>query len=199
MIYGDQADSPDALLPDILAIKQSGNLYVYCANDPVFHVDPTGRVTYAAGGDVAAAFVLRLGVTGQFVVDDDGNVGFLVSGAVGAGTPSASVAAVTTVTFADTIFDLEGKGKSIGASGSLGFDYVDGTARDNSTVRGYQVSKGVSATPIEAHWDTTKTVVYSLNHMPEWFKNDVRQAVYSSVLVSGVGLANEAAGLAGLL
>lgn len=30
-------------LPSILAMRQSGNLYVYCVNDPVQHVDPSGE------------------------------------------------------------------------------------------------------------------------------------------------------------
>ena len=40
MIYGDD---PDNTVPDQNAIKQSGNLYVYCGNNPVVFVDLTGN------------------------------------------------------------------------------------------------------------------------------------------------------------
>jgi len=64
MIYGDnpikwnerKADPDDPLglstytyRPDITAIMQSGNLYVYCMNNPIMFVDPTGK-------DAAAIF-----------------------------------------------------------------------------------------------------------------------------------------------
>ena len=39
MIYGD---SGDVGFPDFAAIAQSSNLYVYCSNNPLIKIDPTG-------------------------------------------------------------------------------------------------------------------------------------------------------------
>ena len=45
MIYGDkQYEDGEIRIPDYTAIAQSGNLYVYCMNDPVNGVDPWGTV-----------------------------------------------------------------------------------------------------------------------------------------------------------
>ena len=45
MIYGDQQfEDGEVKIPDYHAIVQSANLYVYCANDSVNGVDPTGMV-----------------------------------------------------------------------------------------------------------------------------------------------------------
>ena len=46
MIYGDNPRDPLGLnryTPDITAIRQSGNLYVYCMGNPIRFVDPTGN------------------------------------------------------------------------------------------------------------------------------------------------------------
>ena len=42
MIYGDNSDK-DNSVPNISAIMQSSNLYVYCTNNPIMLVDPTGE------------------------------------------------------------------------------------------------------------------------------------------------------------
>jgi len=57
MIYGD--DPKDSLglniyTPDINAIRQSSNLYVYCMNNAVMYVDPTGEIVPAVLAPVAA-------------------------------------------------------------------------------------------------------------------------------------------------
>lgn len=44
MIYGD---SGQTLIPQILAIKQAGNLYAYCANDPASFSDYSGNAAKA--------------------------------------------------------------------------------------------------------------------------------------------------------
>ena len=41
MIYGDDNDNGNAEI-DILAIRQSNNLYVYCMNSPIYFTDPSG-------------------------------------------------------------------------------------------------------------------------------------------------------------
>ncbi len=51
MIYGDRAHEEDAIKqPDIQAISQANNLYVYCLNNPILLVDPTGLRTYFING-----------------------------------------------------------------------------------------------------------------------------------------------------
>jgi len=47
MLYGDNPQDPLGLniyTPDVTAIIQSGNLYVYCMNNPVMYVDPDGKL-----------------------------------------------------------------------------------------------------------------------------------------------------------
>ena len=45
MIYGDDPLSLNGytLVPNIRAIRQSGNLYAYCMNNPIMFIDPSGR------------------------------------------------------------------------------------------------------------------------------------------------------------
>ena len=47
MIYGDNGNSG---IPNITAIKQSGNVYVYTANNPISYIEPTGFRTYIVNG-----------------------------------------------------------------------------------------------------------------------------------------------------
>ena len=66
MIYGDapvkanENNSTGATLytyaPNATAIAQSGNLYIYCMNSPVTHIDSTGFWTIAIGAEASAAF-----------------------------------------------------------------------------------------------------------------------------------------------
>ena len=85
MVYGDnpvkwnerEADPRDPLglatytyVPDIHAIRQSGNLYVYCGSNPLMFVDPSGELfmflTAAIGAVVG-------GVVGGVVAAATGN------------------------------------------------------------------------------------------------------------------------------
>ena len=45
MIYGDNPDE-DNPVPNMSAIMQSNNLFVYCVNNPVMLMDPSGNVAY---------------------------------------------------------------------------------------------------------------------------------------------------------
>ena len=58
MIYGDDPAAmsrglldleAEYYLPSVLAMRQSGNLYSYCVNSPVFFYDPDGQLAIVAG------------------------------------------------------------------------------------------------------------------------------------------------------
>ena len=64
MIYGDKQSDPLGMgfyTPNILAIMQSGNLYVYCTNNPVRYTDPTGNLLFP--GEIHNAVSNRIIVT----------------------------------------------------------------------------------------------------------------------------------------
>ena len=67
LIYGDYLTRFDncTIIPDILAIKQSGNRYVYCCGNPVNFADPTGLPTFLSlpNGRVNPCLVKRQGFT----------------------------------------------------------------------------------------------------------------------------------------
>lgn len=45
MVYGDN----NSLVPNIRAIRQSSNLYVYAINNPILYVDPSGHIIKVVG------------------------------------------------------------------------------------------------------------------------------------------------------
>ena len=58
MIYGDNpSENP---VPNIAAIMQSGNLYVYCMNDPVNSWDPSGTSVYTETRDLLNKLHIKL-------------------------------------------------------------------------------------------------------------------------------------------
>jgi len=127
--------------------KDGLNWYVYCLNSPLRYIDPDGRWTLAAGGNAVAAFLLKVGLTGQVVIDGHGNVGILVAADAGGGTPNIGAAGAFTCTGADTIFDLRGIGCAAGGSaGPLGLEVT----RSDQCI-GVTVTWGVSALPAEGH------------------------------------------------
>ena len=62
MVYGDEPivlsrgllNDAAYYLPSILAMRQSGNLYVYCGNDPVAYIDPDGNAFMLLTGAILA-------------------------------------------------------------------------------------------------------------------------------------------------
>ena len=123
--------------------SQGLNWHVYCFNNPQRYIDADGRLTCAAGGNVMAAFLLKIGLTGQVVIDGYGNVGLLVAADIGGGTPNAAAACALTCTGADTIFDLRGIGSAAGGSaGPIGLEV---SCSDQCT--GVTITYGVSVFP----------------------------------------------------
>jgi len=87
MIYGDNPrkinERQDALglniytyAPDIEAIRQSGNLYVYCMNNPLMYVDPSGNLSLSlvhnwVVADIHAKYA-AVGMTSNKMIDYSG-------------------------------------------------------------------------------------------------------------------------------
>jgi hypothetical protein len=142
-------------------------------------VDPTGETTYSVGGTAAAAFLLQLGLSGNLVIDDKGNVGIIPGLTIGGGTPSASAGGIITVTTANTIFDLNGIGFSAGGSAAFGLpvyiggDTIVGTAKDGTPVYGVAISVGGGTPWPEGHANISISGVISLNWLPIWMKNSI--------------------------
>jgi len=156
---GDEKDET-IRIPSSAAIIQSSNLYAYCMNNPIMYIDPSGMVTFGVGGDAAAAFLLRVGISGQIVMDDNGNIGVLISGSAGGGTPTAGGSLSATITNADTIKGLKGLGFNAGGSACL-FPATPGVGvqytGNGSDVHGVNISVDWDAKPwaeghAEASW-----------------------------------------------
>ena len=81
-------------VPQIAAVLQSGNLYVYCMNDPVMYVDPNGNEWYhwAIGGALVAVAAAAVVVTAGGVLPALWAVGAVASGATAATTASTITA-----------------------------------------------------------------------------------------------------------
>ena len=143
-------------------------------SNPTRYTDPSGCSTFSLGWDISGAFGLRIGVSGQVVIDDDGNMGLMVSGVLGGGMPAAGALKTGTYTNADTIWDLNGVGFAVGGSFGVGVDAVFGEARDGSPVYGVQVSGLGPSTPFpEGHGELTKTVVIPLDWLPTYVKKEI--------------------------
>ena len=180
MIYSDEPKEQKNILnneiyyPEIGSVMQSNNLYGYCLNNPNKYKDPSGELTISLGGSISAAFLLKLGISGEIVIDDNGNIGVLVSASIGGGSPTLGASGTITITSADEIFDLNGIGASGGGSYAVaGGDLIIGKARDGSAVLGIQVSGGVSTPLPEFHASLDGAKVVSLNWLPTWVKNMV--------------------------
>ena len=97
MIYGDNPQDPLGLgiyTPNIAAIMQSSNLYVYCGNNPLMYVDPTGQEWYhwVIGGVLVVAAAAAVVVTAGGALSAVMAVGSVASG-VAAGSMATTVAA----------------------------------------------------------------------------------------------------------
>ena len=104
-IYGDNPQKTNeredrlgiqtyAYVPQISAVMQSGNLYVYCMNDPILYVDPNGNEWYhwAIGGALVAVAAAAVVVTAGGVLPALWAVGAVASGATAVTTASTIAA-----------------------------------------------------------------------------------------------------------
>ena len=91
-IYGDNPQDPLGLgiyVPDITAIMQSGNLYVYCTNNSLMYIDPSGEdiIWLTATGSAPVTVkgqTIYLGHTSSVVQDKDGGWHYFYWGESGA-------------------------------------------------------------------------------------------------------------------
>jgi RHS repeat-associated protein len=160
--------------------------YLYCLNAPINHIDPGGLETWHIMGSGMFSVGFSLMYQTGIVWDDKGNWGFITTSnsphpiegfggarwGVGWGIPAVSLGVAVGWTSADTIFDLEGPGISVGASvgtplwgPSLGVDYIQGIQRDSEYYYGFEVIPGYSAGSFgwEAHGHYTWTTVDEWN------------------------------------
>jgi len=149
------------------------NWYVYCGNNPVRFVDPSGAWTIAIGGEGAAAFALR-GTAGGQLVYDGTDFGLLLYAGIGGGTPSASLTSTVTVTNAPTITDLNETGFASGGSitapigGAVGPN-VGGEYNSTGLYSGIIFSIGGGTSLPEAHGEITYTFVIPITEILDFF------------------------------
>ena len=131
--------------------------------------------TIAVGGELTAAFGLRVSVGVQLVMDIKGSVGLLFYSGAGGGFPAAASTATVTITSAKSIDDLCGWGSVGGGSAVVGIEAVAG-----SNYGGFTVSSGPSVPLPEAHGEATYTWVVDIT---EYLKrNGNYDVVYSGMM-----------------
>jgi RHS repeat-associated protein len=177
--------------------------YLYCRNNPVNMVDPQGLWTFHIQGSVSATMIGSFVVQAGIVIDDNGNVGWMVTRSrlnipggyddwVGFGTPSVSAGIAIGGTNADTIFDLQGRGLSIGGSvklpmlGMVTGDFLTGNQRNGNPYYGFEITPGFLLSPLlcEVHVQQTETTVspwnWNYRNSFENLKNSLEESIFET-------------------
>ncbi|MDD5523548.1 MAG: hypothetical protein PHI84_22245, partial [Kiritimatiellae bacterium] len=102
------------------------NDWGYVRNNPVIFNDPFGLWAVGIGFTGFAGFVAGGAVSMQFVLDDEGNFGVLLTGVLGGMTPGAGLAITGSYWNADNINQLRGFSWQGGGSYSVGVDITGG-------------------------------------------------------------------------
>jgi RHS repeat-associated protein len=136
--------------------------YLYCGNNPLNMVDPTGLWTLYLTGTAMGSFGWSGVRQSGIVIDDDGNVGWINITGGGAGSPAAGLGGSVGWTNADTIFDIQGTGLTLGGSYiGLGGEYIMGKQRSGELYHGVEFTWMPVGTEIpEIHVQVTHTTVY---------------------------------------
>ena len=164
--------------------------YLYCLNDPINCIDPGGLRTWHIMSSFMGTMLVGHMYQCGFVVDDDGNWGLIETSSelqslpgapegepewgLGLGVPAISCGIAGGWTNADTIFDLEGPGISVGGSWgmgpSIGLDYISGIQRSGEKYHGFEFTPGIGAGALagfEGHGHKTWTKVTPLKPTQE--------------------------------
>ena len=171
-------------------------MFAYCGNNPVVHCDPSGywwnefwesveewleekkkEAQENGDGTVSVGFTIAggFGFAGSYstglTLDRKGNIGMAGTFNGGAGFPSAGAGGFAAVTNSPTIYEQEGLGFAIGASGgpgvvAIGGDYnllvnqEEDTCYHGGTV---SVTIGIYPTVVEVHGEVGTTKVKGCN------------------------------------
>jgi len=136
--------------------------YLYCGNNPLNMVDPTGLWTLYLTGTAMGSFGWSGVRQSGIVIDDNGNVGWINITGLGAGSPAAGLGGSVGWTNADTIFDIQGTGFNLGGSYiGVGGEYIVGRQRSGELYHGIEFTWTPYGTIIpEIHGIVTHTTVY---------------------------------------
>ncbi|MBW8039617.1 MAG: RHS repeat-associated core domain-containing protein [Planctomycetes bacterium] len=155
--------------------------YLYCINDPVNKIDPTGLWTFYITGTGLASFGWSGVRQSGIVIDGEGNVGWINISGIGAGTPAASLGVSFGWTNADTIFDIQGIGSATGGSALFGgAEYIFGKQRSGEMYHGFEITIGPTISPaygVEIHGHVTYTQVDAF----DWNWRDALDRINSSL------------------
>ena len=174
--------------------------YLYCINDPVNCTDAGGLWTIHVMLSGMFSFGPSLMYQKGIVFDEYGNVGWIVTSndphpiegldkdwGLGLGVPAASAGVAFGWTNADTIFDLQGAGISIGGSltpyppFSIGVDYIKGIQRSGEYYHGFEVTPGVSTPGWEVHGQATWTTVRQWESNRQEGLDTARESIENSI------------------
>ncbi|MFA5422560.1 MAG: RHS repeat-associated core domain-containing protein [Phycisphaerae bacterium] len=135
--------------------------YLYCINNPINMIDITGGWAVYFTGTFMASF--GPSVVGQFgtVWDDNGNVEDIFIGGLGGGSPSVQFGiTVGWSPLADTVYDLEGAGSSIGGSAKgIGIDTFVGDKFGMGIELTISTALLMDYIPAEIHGHATYTTI----------------------------------------
>jgi len=192
-------DSVDGQFEDPMTLHK----YLYCLNNPINGIDPQGLWTIHVMLSGIFSFGPSLMYQKGIVLDDKGNVGWITTSndphpiegigdwGLGLGTPAVGAGVAVGLTNADTIFDLQGAGTSVGGSVgrpgwglSIGVDYLKGVQRNGEYYNGFEVTPGVGKAGLaglEAHGHATWTTVSPWESNQQEGLDIVRESIENSM------------------
>jgi RHS repeat-associated protein len=144
------------------------NRYSYVLNGPLSKTDPSGCWTMGQGFTFSFCLIFYFSVSYIAVWDGQGNQAGLLSGSVGAGTPSVSLTYTVQHTDADSIDQLAGLSGEGGASASLGLGTLgiggDLIGSSKSGYKGENVNIGIGGPIAEVHGCLTVSSLVGITH-----------------------------------